>query len=329
VRLKRRDFITLLGGAAAWPLAARAQQLGLPVIGFLGTTSPDEYGSRLRAFQRGLSEAGFFEGKNVSIVYRWAEAQYDRLPGLAADLVRHRVRVIIAFSGVPPAMAAKAATTTIPVVFITGSNPVQAGLVASLNSPGGNLTGVTSLGGELGPKRLEILHELVPAATEMGFLINPTNPYDRSVLVPMAQAAANVLGLKLRVLYAGTEHEISTIFANLSPLGIRALVISPDTLFTARTEQVVELAAHHALPTIYAFRESVDVGGLMSYGASTSDSYRVAGSYVGRILNGEKPADLPVQQSTKVELIINLKTAKALGLTVPLTLRGRADEVIE
>ena len=324
--MKRRTFITLLGGAAtAWPLAVRAQQSAMPVIGVLDGRSADESTPLVAALRRGLNETGFVEGRNVAIEHHWAHGQYDRLPALAADLVRRQVTVI-ATSGNASALAAK--TATIPIVFLTGADPVQAGLVASLSRPGGNLTGVTSLGVELGPKRLELLHELVPAATTIAILVNPANRY-AEIQVRDMQAAARTLGIELHILQASTEREIDAAFAALTRLRAGALVISPEAFFNSRSEQLAALTVRHAVPAIYTYREFAAAGGLMSYGGSITDSYRQAGIYVGRILKGEKPADLPVQQSAKVELIINMKTAKALGLTVPFALLGRADEVFE
>jgi putative ABC transport system substrate-binding protein len=325
--MRRREFISLLGGvAAAWPLGAGAQQPAIPMIGFLGTDSPDLRTRRLRAFRAGLSEAGYDEGRNLTIEFRWAEGQYDRLTALAADLVQRRASVIVVNG--PAAMAAKAATTTIPIVFVVGFDPVKLGLVAGLNRPGGNLTGVSLLNAELGPKRLALLHELVPTATNIALLVNPNNP-NAETLSEDAQAAARTLGLKLHVLHASTERDFDTAFATLVQLRAGALVIGTDGFFVSQSERLAALTVRHAVPAIFQSREFATAGGLMAYSGSDTDANRLIGAYTGRILKGEKPADLPVQQSTKVELIINLKTAKALGLTVPLIMQMTADEVIE
>jgi putative ABC transport system substrate-binding protein len=327
-RMRRRQFIALMGAAAAWSGAAYAQQPALPVVGFLGGGSPDTDANRVFSLKQGLSDTGYVEGRNFAIEYRWAEGSYDRYPALLADLVHRQVTVIVSSGGTPAALAAKAATTTIPIVFQLGVDPVTVGLVASLNRPGGNLTGVTILSVEVGPKRLELLHELVPTATVVALLVNPTSPLTEA-LSRDAQAAARTLGLELHVLHASTERDFDTVFANLVQLRAGALVIGGDVLFANFSNQLAALALRHAVPAIFQFREFAAAGGLMSYGTSLTDVYRQIGVYTGRILKGEKPAELPVQQVTKVELIINLKTAKALGLTVPLSLLGRADEVIE
>jgi putative ABC transport system substrate-binding protein len=327
--MQRRHFIALLGGAAAtWPFAARAQQRSLPVIGFLSSASPDEYTIRLRAFRQGLKDAGYVEGQNVTIEYRWADNQYNRLPALAAELVHRQANVIVAGGGTPSAMAAKAASATIPIVFAVAADPVKVGLVASLNRPGGNLTGVTNLNVDVAQKRLELMHELLPTAATITVLVNPTSvlaePFMQAV-----QLAAGALGLKLHILNASTDRDLDTAFATMVQLRASALVIGTDTFFNARAEQLAALSLRHAVPAISQYRPFVAAGGLISYASDETEYYRVAGVYTGRILKGEKPADLPVQRLTKIELIINLKTAKALGITVPLSLLGRADEVIE
>ena len=327
IHIGRRDFITLFGGAAAWPLAARAQQAAMPVVGFLNTRVPGADPHLLAAFRRGLKETGYVEGQNVAIEYRWAYNQYDRLPAFAADLVRRQVTVIAAI-GSPSAPAPKATTTTIPIVFIIGSDLVEVGLVTSLNRPGGNLTGVTVLGVELGSKRLELLHELAPTANIVAALVNPNTPAAETQSTDL-QTAARSLGLKLHVLHASSERDFDTVFASLLQLGAGGLVVGNDTFFSTRSEQLAALALRHGVPAIFQYRQFVEAGGLMSYGGDLADNYRLTGVYTGRVLKGENPADLPVMQSTKVQLIINLKTARALGLAVPLSLLGRADEVIE
>jgi putative tryptophan/tyrosine transport system substrate-binding protein len=331
--MKRREFITLLGGTAAvasvsWPLAARAQG-AMPVIGFLNAASAQSYAPNLAAFLKGLGEAGYVDGRNVTIEYRWAEGQNERLPALAADLVQRQVAVIAATS-TPAALAAKAATTTVPIVFETAADPVQLGLVASLNRPGGNVTGVTQTNVEIAPKRLELLHELLPAARIMAFLVDPSDPAVAEATASGMRAAARTLGLELHVLNASTESDFEAVFAKISQLRASGLVISAGTaIFASRSGQLAALAAQHALPSVGSNRAFTTAGGLISYGADIVDAYRLTGGYVGRILKGEKAMDLPVQQATKIELRINLKAAKALGITVPLTLLGRADEVIE
>jgi putative ABC transport system substrate-binding protein len=328
--MRRRDFLAALGGAAAaWPLVARAQQAKAPTVGVLGSETPDIFADRLRAFAQGLRDAGYVEGRNVVFEYRWAETRYDRLPQMASDLVSRRVDVIVAMGGVLPTLAAKAATATIPIVFAIGADPVEFKLVSSLSRPGGNLTGVTNLNLEVVQKRLELLHEMVPTAARIGALVDPGNPLVGEENAKELQAAAAMLGLQLRVLQAGTEADLERAFASLAQQRGGALVITNDPFLNTRVEQLAALTARYAMPAIHSFRAFPAAGGLASYGASVSEEWRIAGSYTGRILKGEKPADLPVQQSTKVELVINLKTAKALGITVPITLLGRADEVIE
>ena len=327
--MRRREFITLVGGAAAWPLAARAQQPTIPVLGFLNVASPQTYARQLSAFRKGLEEAGFVDGRNVTIEFHWADDHNDRLPAMVADLVQRHVTAIAATS-TPAALAAKAATSTIPVVFETAGDPIQLGLIASLNKPGGNVTGAASLGVEvIAAKGLELLHELIPAARVVGLLVNTINSVIAETQERKALSAASSLGLDVHILSAGSERDFDTVFAKLGQLRVTALMISADPLFTSHSAQLAALAVRHAIPTIYARREFAAAGGLLSYGSDIADSYHLAGVYTGRVLNGEKPADLPVQQATKVELIINLKAAKALGVNVPLTILGRADEVIE
>jgi putative ABC transport system substrate-binding protein len=331
--MKRREFITLLGGAAGWPLGARAQQTAMPVIGFLSSySSSDPFAQYfLTAFHQGLKQANYVEGQNVAVEYRWAGNEYERLTALAAELVRHRVNVIATGSSSLSALAAKTATTTTPIVFLMGGDPVKLGLVASLNRPGGNLTGITTLNTEITPKRIEVLRELVPSTSTMAVLVNPTNnPSNVELETRQAQAAANTLGLQtIHILQASTEPELDGVFSTLIQQQAGGLVITADTLFSGRSAELAALASRYSVPTISPYREFVTAGGLMSYGGSVNELYRLIGVYTGRVLDGEKPADLPVQQVTKVELVINLKTARSLGLKVPISLLGRADEVIE
>jgi putative tryptophan/tyrosine transport system substrate-binding protein len=325
--MRRREFVTLLGAAATgWPHIARAQT-AMPVVGFLNGTSPDGYAPMVAAFRQGLKEAGFVEGQNVAIEYRWAEGRYDRLPEMAADLARRQVAVIAATT-TPAGLAATATTKTIPIVFTTSADPVQIGLVTSLNRPGGNVTGVTQLTVEVGPKRLELAHELMPGATSVTVLLNPGNPTIGRQTRDL-QNAAGALGLQLQFLQAGTDQQVEDAFASLDRTKAGVLMIGTDPFYTERSQRLAALALRFAVPAIYEYRDFVAAGGLMSYGGSIIYSYHTAGILTGRILKGEKPADLPVQQSTTVELIVNLKTAKALGITIPLSLLGRADEVIE
>ena len=323
----RREFVVALGGAAAWPLAASAQLPALLVVGFLGTRASGDDPQLLTEFRQGLKEAGYVEGQNVAMEYRFAGNEYDRLPALAADLVRRQVAVIVANGRA--AQAAKEATATIPIAFVAGFDPVEVGLVASMNRPGGNITGVSILDVGLGPKRLQLLHDLVPTATIIGVLVNPSDPSRADTTSKELQAAADTLGLQLHVLHASTDRDFDTVFARLVELRAGGLVIGGEPFFNSRSEQLGALSLRHAVPAIYQLREFAAAGGLMSYGASLTDAYRLVGVYTGKILKGVKTADLPVQQSTKVEMIINLKTAKALGITVPNSLSGRADEVIE
>jgi len=327
--MRRRQFIRFIGSAvAAWPFASRAQHAAMPVVGFLNAASPQPYAPMLSAFLKGLSQIGYIEDQNIKIEYRWARGDVNRLPALAADLVDRKVAVIAA-TGTPAALAAKAATSTVPIVFETGSDPIQLGLIASLNRPGANVTGITQLAVEVAPKRLEVLHELVPAAKIIALFVDPTDPVSEKTRQGV-QAAAQRLGLELHVLNVSTEQEFEAIFAKLVQLQAGGLVISGGQFLNSRAKQLASRTLQHAVPTIFPYRDvAADAGGLMSYGASITDAYRLAGVYTGRVLKGENPASLAVQQATKVELIINLKTAKALGITVPLSLIARADEIIE
>ena len=325
--MNRRHVLSLLGGAAGWPLAARAQQ-AMPVIGALIPESRDKQTPRFRSFHEGLNETGFAEGRNVAIEYRFADGQDERWPALAADLVRRQVTVIASLGGIRTARAAKGATTTIPIVVQGGFDPVETGIVASLGRPGGNITGVSTLNTQLGPKRLELLHELVPAAKIVALLVNPANP-EADLQSKDLQAAARVFGVEVRVLNATTERDFDAVFASVAEMRAGGLLISNSSPFNGRADQLGALAARHAVPTIFQSPEFAAAGGLVSYGASTADAWRLTGVYTGRVLKGDKPADLPVQQVSKVEMIINLKTAKALGINIPLPLLGRADEVIE
>jgi putative tryptophan/tyrosine transport system substrate-binding protein len=327
--MRRRDFITLLGGAAAWPLAARAQQPAMPVIGFLHTQSPEGFVEPMRAFRQGLKDAGYIEGENLTIEYRWANNELDRLPTLATDLVRRRVAVIVTFGGVSSAVAAKATTTTIPIVFNMGDDPVRRGLVASLARPGGNLTGIGILVLALSGKRLELLRELVPGVARVAVLVNPAEAANTEITLQDVEAAARGLGLQVQVLKADTSDEISAAFEGMRRERPDALFVAVTPFFLARRVHLAQLAAFHRLPATYGLRDFAEAGGLMSYGTSLADGYRHVGAYTGRILRGEKPADLPVLQSTKFQFVINLQTAKMLGLEIPPTLLARADEVIE
>jgi putative ABC transport system substrate-binding protein len=328
IHIRRREFIFTLGGAAAaWPLAAHAQQPAMPVIGFLNADSPQRYGQPLSAFLKGLGETGYVDGRNVAIEYRWAEGRYDRLPAMATDLV-HRQVTVIAATSTAAALAAKAATTTIPIVFEMGSDPVRLGLINSLNRPDGNITGVTQLNWEVIPKRLELLHELLPTARVMALLVNPTDSVYAEMQSRAVLAAAHTLGLELHVLNASTEDDFDSVFANVGHLRAGGLVIGGGAFFYSRIKQLAALAIRHAVPAVFQSREFVAAGGLLSYGSEVTDAYRLAGVYTGRVLKGDRLADLPILQATKVELFINLKTAKALGLTIPQSVLVRASEII-
>jgi putative ABC transport system substrate-binding protein len=327
--IERRKFLATLGGVvAAWPLAARAQQPAMPVVGFLGAPSAAPYARYVAAVHQGLKEVGYVEHQNVAMEYRWADSQYDRLPALAADLVSRRVAVIVPIGGAPATVAAKAATSTIPIVFNLGADPIELGLVTNLNRPGGNITGIAMMIVEIETKRLELLHELAPASTSLAILLNPSNAQAQTQERD-AQRAARVIGRQVLVLKAGTEHEIEMAFAALVRERAGGLLVGGDPFFTSQVTLFVVLTARHAIPTIYPWRSHVDAGGLMSYGTSLLDAYRQTGVYTGRVLKGEKPGDLPIAQPTKFELIINLKTARAVGIAIPPTLLARADEVIE
>jgi putative ABC transport system substrate-binding protein len=326
--MRRREFIRFVGGATAWPLAARGQPASPRVVGLLSPNSTSADAPRLMALRQGLRETGWVERQNVMLEYRGAAGHYDQLPILAGDLVRHQVNIIVTLGGIPAARAAKAATSAIPIVFYVGGDPVENGLISSLNRPGGNLTGVSTLNTELAPKRLELLHEILPNRVMVAALLNPTNPLHEPVSKEL-EAAARTTGLDVQIFYASSEREIDAAFVALRERGAKALVIGNDPFFNSRVEQIATLALGDHVPTIYQYREFAAAGGLMSYGGSVSDLFHQIGIYAGRILNGENPADLPVQQLTKVELIINLRTAKALGITMPISLLGRADEVIE
>jgi len=326
--VRRREFVTLLGGAAAWPLAARAQQAAMPVIGYLGLTSPEAFAGLTSAFRRGLGETGFVEGQNVEIKYRWAHGQFDQLPALAADLVAQQVSVIAALGTPASATAAKAATSTIPIIFVTGGDPVDIGLVKSLNRPAGNATGVYMLTVALEPKRLELIHELVPDAADIGIIADPNSP-DTVEQMKSLSTAASSLGRRLKTMNVSGENDIEPAFAAMAEQRVAAAVVTSSPAYLPRRQKFVALAARYAIPTAYFVRDFADAGGLISYGTSLPDAYRRAGVYTGRILKGDRPADLPVEQSVKVELVVNLKTAKTLGITIPLALLGRADEVIE
>jgi putative tryptophan/tyrosine transport system substrate-binding protein len=326
--MNRREFVLTILALTAWPRAAVTQQ-STPVIGFLSSASPAEYKIRVTAFHQGLKETGYIEGQNVTIEYRWAEGDNSRLRMLATELVNRQVAVLVAGGGTPAALIAKAATTTIPVVFAVAVDPVEAGLVPNLNKPGGNLTGISNLNLQMGPKKLEVVRELLPAATDVGVLVNPSSPTISDAFVRELQPAAKSMGMQLHVLYASKDDELEHAFSELSRRKLNALVVGPDVFFNTHTEKIAALSLRYAVPTVYNYRPFVAAGGLVTYGSDETEYYRLAGIYTGRILRGDKPGDLPVQQSTKVQLIINLKTAKTLGIAVPLSLLGRADEVID
>jgi putative ABC transport system substrate-binding protein len=327
--MRRREFIKVIAAsAAAWPIAARAQQAPIPVVGFINAASAQNYTRQLAAFLKGLGESGYVDGRNVAVEYRWAEGQNDRLPAMAADLV-HRQVAVIAATSTPAALAAKAATTTIPIIFELGSDPVELGLVASLSRPGGNVTGVIQWNIEVAPKRLELLHELLPTARVMALLVDPTDPTNAKTTVSEVSAAAKTFGLQLHVLNASNENDFTGVFAKLIQLGAGGLVVGGGAFFVSHEKQLAALTVRHAVPAASEHREFAAAGGLLSYGSDITDAYRLTGIYTGRILRGDKPAELPVQRATKVELYINLKTAKALGLSVPPALQARADEMIE
>jgi putative ABC transport system substrate-binding protein len=327
--MRRRQFIVGFAAAASLPRAVRAQQPAMPVIGFLSNASAEAYEIRLRAFRQGLTETGFVEGQNVEIDYRWANNDNDRLASLAAGLVGRKVAVLISAGGTPSALAAKAATSTIPIVFATAANPIAIGLVSRLNQPGGNVTGVTNQNVEIGPKRLEVLRELLPKATTVAVLVNPTSRGTGDMFLQDVIPAARTIGLQLQRSLASSDADLESVFASLAQQRADAVVVSPDVFFNTRSEQIAALSLRHKIPTIYQYRKFAAAGGLVSYGSDETESYRLVGIYAGKILKGDKPGDLPVQQAIKVELIINLKTAKTLGVTVPLSLLGRADEIIE
>ena len=327
--MRRREFVTLIGGAAAWPLAARAQQSKLPVVGFLHSASASTFAEHIPAFHKGLGEAGYVDGQNTRVEYRWAEGHNEALPALAADMVRRRVAVIATPISTPATLAAKAATSTIPIVFVIGADPVKLGLVVSLNRPGGNATGISDVGVQLGAKRLALLQELMPSAERFAALVNPDNPGITESFVSELQTAASVIGRKIEVVTASTNSGIDTAFGIMMKMRADAFLISPEALFVTRRVQLLTLAARHGLPAMYHRREFADAGGLMSYGSSLADQFRQTGLYAGRILKGEKPADMPVQLPTKFEFVINLQTAKTLGIQIPAGLLARADEVIE